>query len=223
MLKPRNKRHLGRTGAYCLFLGDTYAYRKSVLQTIEHAPTGNDLLNDYCSVTFLYFQERPSCEFVLPEAAERKVVDLKRVVFAMWWNSPIYAFSFRDATLEKKSEKLDGKDVRFLSLQSKGGDMFGDHFICFICELPVAGAYRISLDAVKGPSQGQVQLFMDEAPVGPVADFYAEKRQPVLGVDLGMLELAEGPNNLLFKVVGKNEKSQGQGFDVTNVICERIE
>lgn len=217
------KKHLGRTGAYRLLLGDTYAYRKSVLQTIEHAPTGNDLLNDYCSVTFLYSQDRPSCEFILPEAAERKVIDLKRVVFAMWWNSPIHAFSFNKATLEKKTEKVGDKDVRFLSLQSTGQDFFGDHFICFTCELPAGGVYRISLDAVKGPAQGRVQLFMDEAPVGPVADLYSETREPALGENMGTLELAEGPNNLLFKVVGKNEKSQGQGFDVTNVICERIE
>jgi len=217
------RKHLGRTGAYRLFLGDAYAYRKSILQTIEHAPTNNDLLNDYCSVTFLYSKDQPTCKFVLPAVAERKVVDLKRVVFAMWWNSPIHAFSFNKATLEKKTEKIDGKDVKFLSLQSHDGDFFGKHFISFTCELPAAGRYRISLDAVKGPAQGQVQLFMDEAPVGPVVDLYAEKRAPALGEDVGTLELVEGPNNLLFKVVGKNEKSQGQGFDVTNVICERIE
>jgi hypothetical protein len=62
---------------------------------------------------------------------------------------------------------------------------------------------------------------MDEAPDGPVADFYAEKRQPALRADLGTLELDEGPNSLMFKVVGKNEESQGQTFDVMNVICKK--
>ncbi len=217
------KKHLGRTGGYRLLLGDAYAYRKSVLQTIEHAPTGNDLLNDYCAVTFLYSRDKPTCELALPPVSERKVVDLKRIVFATWWNIPISAFSYRNATLAKNSEKLDGKNVRSLSLRAEGGDSFGHHFICFVCELPAAGRYKVSLDAIKGPSQGKVQMFMDEAPVGPEVDLYAADRQPVLDEYIGTLNLAEGPNNLLFKLVGKHAESQGLGLDLTNIICERVD
>jgi hypothetical protein len=217
------QKHLGRTGGYRLFLGDAYAYRQSTLQTIEHAPTGNDLLNDYCGLTFLYSRDRPTCEFALPAAAQRRVVDLKRIVFATWWNVPIPAFSYRNATLTKGREKLDGQEVSFLSLQSRGDDTFGHHFVSFTCELPAAGVYRVSLDAVKGPAQGQVQLFMEEAPVGPVVDLYAERRQRSPGRDMGTLELAEGPNNLLFKIVGRNKESQGQGLDVTNIVCEKVD
>jgi hypothetical protein len=217
------QKHLGRTGGYRLLLGDAYAYRRSILQTIEHAPTGNDLLNDYCGLTFLYSRDRPTCSFALPAAAQRQVVDLKRIVFATWWNVPISAFSYRDATLTKGREKLDGQDVPFLSLQSRAGDVFGHHFSSFTCELPAAGVYRVSLDAVKGPAQGQVQLFRDEAPIGPAVDLYAAQRQRAPGQDLGTLKLAEGPNHLLFKIVGRNEKSQGQGLDVTNIICEKVD
>jgi hypothetical protein len=217
------QKHLGRTGGYRLLLGDAYAYRRSILQTIEHAPTGNDLLNDYCGLTFLYSRDRPTCSFALPAAAQRQVVDLKRIVFATWWNVPISAFSYRDATLTKGREKLDGQDVPFLSLQSRDGDVFGHHFISFTCELPAAGVYRVSLDAVNGPAQGQVQLFRDEAPVGPAVDFYAEQRQRAPGQDMGTLKLAEGPNHLLFKIVGHNPKSEGQGLDVTNIICEKVD
>ncbi len=217
------QKHLGRTGGYRLLLGDAYAYRKSILQTIEHAPTGNDLLNDYCGLTFLYSQDRPTCDFSLPPAEQRKVVDLKRIVFATWWNVPIPAFSYRDATLTKGREKLNDQEVPFLSLQSRDGDVFGNHFISFTCELPAAGAYRVSLDAIKGPAQGQVQWFKDEAPVGPVVDLYAEKRERAPGQDMGTLALAEGPNHLLFKIIGHNEKSQGQGLDLTNIICERVD
>jgi hypothetical protein len=217
------KKHLGRTGGYRFLLGDVYSYRKSIVQTIEHAPTGNDLLNDYCAVTFLYSQDRPTCEFALPPAAERKVIDLKRIVFATWWNVPISAFSHHDATLTKSSEKLDGKDVRFLSLRAEGTDWFGHHFICFICELPAAGKYKVSLDAVKGPSQGKVQMFVDEVPVGPEVDLYSAKRECVQDEYIGTLNLEEGPNKLLFKLVGKNAESQGLGLDLTNIICERVD
>ncbi len=217
------KKHLGRTGGYRLLLGDAYAYRKSILQTIEHAPTGNELLNDYCGLTFLYSQARPTCQFKLPAASDRKVVDLKRIVFATWWNVPIYAFSYRDMTLTKAGEKFDGKDVRFLSMKAKGNDWFGHHFICFTCELPAAGTYKVSLDVIKGPGQGKAQLFMDEAPVGPVVDMYAEKREHAPNEYIATLDLNEGPNNLLFKLVGKSEKSEGLGLDLTGIICERAD
>ncbi|MBN2136550.1 MAG: DUF2961 domain-containing protein [Sedimentisphaerales bacterium] len=216
------KKHLGRTGGYRLMLGDAYAYRKSILQTIEHAPTGNELVNDYCGVTFLYSAERPTCKFELPAAPERKVVDLERIVFATWWNVPVYAFSYDNATLTKDAEKFDGKDVRFLSLKAEGGDWFGHHFICFVCELPAEGKYKVSLDVVKGPEQGKVQLFMDEAPVGPIVDMYAEKRKHAPNEYIGTLDLNEGQNKLLFKIVGKNEKSKGLGLDLTNIICELV-
>jgi len=217
------KKHLGRTGGYRFLLGDTYSYRRSILQTIEHAPTGNDLQNDYCAVTFLYSKDRPSCEFALPPAAERKVIDLKRIVFATWWNIPISAFSHSKATLTKVSEKLNGKDARYLSLSAEGTDFFGNHFICFVCELPAAGKYRISLDTIKGPSQGKVQMFLDEAPVGPEVDLYAAEKEFGLDQYVGTLDLAEGSNKLLLKLVGKNEQSQGLGLNLTNIICERVD
>ncbi len=39
----------------------------------------------------------------------------------------------------------------------------------------------------------------------------------------GSTKLVEGPNNLLFKIVGKNEKSQGQALDLVNILCERVD
>lgn len=216
------KKHLGRTGGYRFFIGDAYAYRKSILQTIEHAPTGNDLLNDYCGVSFLYSLDRPSCDFSLPDAAGRKVIDLKRIILSVWWNIPISAFSYRDAVLTRGNEKIDGRDIQFLSLHGRGDDTFGYHFISFSCELPVSGLYKVSLEAIKGPAQGRIQWFVDEAPVGPVVDFYAEIRQRTTE-EIGTFKLVEGVNPLLFKVVGKNGKSQGQAFDLVNIICEKMD
>jgi len=217
------KKHLGRTGGYRFLLGDAYSYRKSILQTIEHAPTENKLLNDYCAMTYFYSQNKPTCDFALPPVARRKVIDLTRIVFATWWNIPIDSFSYRNATLTKKTEKIDGKDVRFLSLNAERDDSFGHHFICFSCELPAAGKYRISLDAVKGPSQAQVQMFMDEAPVGPNVDLYAAERECALDQYVGTLNLNQGSNRIMFKLVGKNPESQGLGLDLTNIIFERID
>jgi hypothetical protein len=101
--------------------------------------------------------------------------------------------------------------------------MFGNHFVCFVCELPATGEYKVSIDTAKGPSQGKVQIFVDEAPAGPVLDLYADKRELAQDKYIGTLKLTEGQNYLLFKLVGNNEKSQGLNFDIRNIICERVD
>jgi len=217
------KKHLGRTGAYRIFLGDAYAYRQSLLQTIEHAPTNNDMLNDYCGVTFLYSQDRPTCSFDLPSVKDRTVLDPAKVTFAAGWNTPIYAFSLRNATLTKLEERIDEQNVRYLSMRGTGRAAFGDHLICFTCELPAAGTYEVSIDAVKGPQGAKVQWFRDEAPVGPQVDLYSSEKQVARGLTLGTLELEQGPNQLVFKLVDKHEGSEELGLDLINIICERVE
>jgi hypothetical protein len=216
------KKHLGRTGAYRIFLGDAYAYTKSITQAIEHAPTGNTLLNDYTGVTYFYAAERPAALPELPPPPARAVVDLARIVYAVWWNVPIYAFSFQHMTLTKSGEKFDGQDVRFLSIVAEGEDWFGEPFIIFTCEIPAAGRYRVSIDAVKGPAQGKVRLFVDEAPVGVEADLRAETRTKASRVALAELDLREGPNNLVFKLVGATEKEKRQALDLINIVCEKV-
>ncbi|MFC2077171.1 hypothetical protein ACFLT7_08820, partial [candidate division KSB1 bacterium] len=99
----------------------------------------------------------------------------------------------------------------------------GNHLISFTCEIPVAGKYRVSLDVVKGPESGIVQMFMDEAAAGPEVDLYAEKSEVSPGEYVGTLELEEGSNDLMFKIIGVNDKSSGQGLDLTNIICERVD
>jgi D-arabinan exo alpha-(1,3)/(1,5)-arabinofuranosidase (non-reducing end) len=221
------QKHLARTGGYRLMLADAYAFRKSILHTIEHAPTENSLTNDYCGVTFLYSQERPSGSLDLPPLEQRQVVDLRRMVFSVWWNVPIHAWSFSHCTLSRiidpADDESDGRKVRYLSLQATEQDIFGNPFISFSCELPAAGRYRISIEAAAGPDQAVVQLFRDEAPVGKAVDFYAPKRKRREPQFLGSLELEEGPNALMFKLVGKNQASSGLRFDLRNIICERID
>ena len=218
------QKHLGRTGGYRLMLGDAYSYRQSILQTIEHAPVKNELLNDYSSVSYLYSQNRPTCDFTLPDGTDRKVIDFKKIIFVPGWNLPIHAFSMDNVTLSKAVEKLDKGNVRFLSVKSEDSDnWYGPHFIVLTCELSVAGKYQVSIEAVKGPAQGQLQLFVDEAPVSEVLDLYGKTREKSDQLSLGEVDLVEGQNHIMFKIVGKNEKSTGLNFDLSNIICERIE
>lgn len=214
-------KHLGRTAAYRFFLGDAYAFRQSIRQTIEHAGENNSIPTDYCSVTYLYSERRPTADLAPPPLAQRAVTDLREVQFPAWWQLPIYAWSFDRASLTRKKEKLGNEEVRFLSLSAEGQDWFGPHFLSPTCDVPAAGSYAIYIEAVKGPAQAKVQLFQNENPVGDAVDLYSGKREPSGRVLLGRLALAEGKNNLMFKLVGQNGNSSGLGLDLVSVVCVR--
>jgi hypothetical protein len=215
-------KHLGRTGGYRFLLGDAYAYRKSLKQTIEHAGEKNSIPTDYASVIYFYSEKNPGLKPPLPLSA-RAVVDPKEIMFPAWWQTPILAWSFERATLARKKEKIGEEEVRYLSLAAEGNDWFGPHFISFGCEVPEAGTYGIYIDAVKGPAQGKVQLFQNENPVAPSVDLYAEKAAKSGRIHVGDLVMSEGRNSVMLKLVEKNERSSGLGLDLVELICVRTE
>ncbi|HYG79966.1 MAG TPA: glycoside hydrolase family 172 protein [Pyrinomonadaceae bacterium] len=217
------KRHLGRTGGYRFLLADAYAFRKNILSTIEHGPEGNKVRADYTAVTFLYSDTNPAARNPLPKLAERGVADPDRVVFTPGWNTPIHAFSWSNAVLLKTDDKIGDEQLRHLSLRAEGREVFGDHYISFICEMPAAGRYRVSIEAIKGPSQGVVQIFRNEVGQGERADLYAPARVRSGVLPLAELEMKEGDNRVMFKLVGKNEKSSGLGFDLYRIIFEKVQ
>ncbi len=151
------------------------------------------------------------------------VVDFKQVVFTPSWYVPIHAFTFRGATLSKKDELIAGEKTSYLSMRAEGKDWFGPPFVSLTCDIPAAGRYTVSINAVKGPGQARIQLFEDEASVGEAVDMYAPERQRSGLTPLGALVLDEGPVNLMLKLVGMNEKSEGLGFDLITIQCDWIE
>lgn len=214
-------KHLGRTGAYRLFLGDAYAYRQSLKQTIEHSGQNNDIPTDYCSVTYFYSEKPPVPKISLPPLVARAVHDPTEVIFPLFWQTPIHAWSFDRATLTRKRDKIGGEDLRYLSLSATGDDWFGSHFISFICDLPETGKYTVYIEALKGPAQGKVQLFQNENPIADAVDLYAQQPAKSGRVTLGRLMLGEGKNNIMLKLVGKSEKSSGLGLDMIQLVCVR--
>ena len=216
-------KHLGRTGGYRLMIGDAYAFQKSIRQTIEHAPTGNELLTDYCAVTFLYLQGAPTYPAELP--ADRQVVDFDKFEFAPGWSVPIYAFSLHNATLTKQEEELNGQRFRYLSLRGEGNntEWFGPHFLSLICDMPAAGRYKISITAMQGPEQAQIQLFENEQAQGALVDLYAAQRQAGQRTELGTVSCDAGPVSLMFKLVGRNPSATGWRFDLISLHCERVQ
>jgi len=214
-------KYLSRTGAYRFFIGDAYSYRDSILQTIEHGPEKNAYLSDYAGMAYFYSEKPPTYELKTPTLTERRVVDPTEIVFAAHWAVPIAAFAFAEATLSRKNVPADAGQVRCLSMRAKGGDFFGPPFISLTCDLPAAGKYKVYIDAVKGPEQGKVQIFRDETPVGEAVDLYSEKPAAANRIYLGEITATEGPNDVMFKIVGKNVLSPALGFDIVNIICVR--
>jgi hypothetical protein len=215
------EKHLGRTGAYRLFLGDAYAYRQSLKQTIEHSGQRNDIPTDYSSVTYFYSEQRPSADLAPLPLKERAVQDLTEIIFAVGEQMPLRAWSYDRATLTRKKEKIANQDVRYLSFTGAGDDWFGPHFLLFDCHLPEAGTYAIYLDAVQGPAQGKVQLFQNENPVGTPLDLYAPAPTRSGRLLLARAPFVEGNNSLMLKLVGKNENSSALGLDLVQVVCVR--
>lgn len=214
---------LGRTGGYRFMIADAYSFRQSLRHTIEHGGNGNEVPGDYCATTWLYAEQRPEPWPDLPPAGRRAVADPPVARFVTGWSVPVHAFPFSNASLAKASEKIDGQDVRYLHLKVDGGDWFGPPFISPVCDLPADGMYDISIEAVMGPAQGKVQLFADEAPVGEPVDLYAPARRNSGAVRLGTLALREGPNNVMLKIVGRNEASTGLNLDLVAVLCTRLD
>ena len=215
------KKPLGRTGGYRFLLADAYSFEKSILFTIEHAPTGNKMPTDYAAVTYLYSENGPTFDFTLPRVVDRRVTDPARVVFTPGWNVPIHSFSIQNASLAKKTVKVGKEEVRFLSLRTEKEDMFGAHHVSLVCDLPAAGRYTVRIEALQGPEQGSVQLFENDRPIGTPADLYAAERKKSELLPLGALELEEGKNVVFFKLVGRNPLAGGLGLDLIRVVFEK--
>ncbi len=217
------QKHLGRTGGYRLLLGDAYSFRASALQTIEHSGAGNDILTDYVGVTFLYADRPPAAPLTPLPAAERRVTDLREVIFPAWWQIPIRAFPFQDTTLTRQAVKIGAEEVRFLSMRGGPADWVGVPYLFLTCHVPAAGRYQVAIEAVRGPEQGCVQLFENEVPAGEAVDLYAETPAKSGRVTLGELSLAEGDNPVMLKLVRKNHQARAVGLDLIAVICTRVE
>ena len=216
------QKHLGRTGGYRLMLGDVYAFRKSLLHTIEHAPTNNDLVTDYVGVTYLYMEKLPSGDRSLPPMQERAVVDFTSLVFTPDWGIPITAFTFRKATLSKMDETVAGQKVGFLRMTADSKDnWFGAPFLGLECDFPTAGKYQVAIEAVRGPKQACIQLFRYEVPAGPPVDLYAAERSRSGLTAMGTIDVDEGPATLMFKLVDKNEAAEGLSFDLSRIHCTK--
>ena len=190
--------------------------------TVEHAPEGNRLQTDYTSVTFFYSLEPPKPAGPLPSVSDRRISDPERIVFVPGWNVPVHTTSLQNATRTKISSEVGDGRVRYLSMRTSGEDIFGPHHISFICDLPTAGQYRIGVKVVKGPDQGIVQMYRYDRPVGDSVNLYAENRRVSEVLPLCILNMDEGDNIVFLNLIGRDDRSEGLGLDLVELVFERI-
>jgi hypothetical protein len=215
------RKPLGRTGAYRLFLSDAYAFRKSLKLTIEHGGEGNQVPSDYTAVSYFYLENPPTDAPRLADAASRAVTDPEKVIFVPGWNEPIGAFSFENMSLRKQQMKVSGGDVRVLSIEAQGEETFGPHYIAFTIQIPKAGDYAVSLEALHGPSQGTVQLVYNNVPVGKPSSFTASALTTAAAAELGTIALKAGENQLFFRLGSEAAGSAPFRVDMVRIICQR--
>ena len=158
----------------------------------------------------------------IPPVADRRVSAPDRIVFRPGWSVPVDSFSFQNMTVTKIQEELDGENTRYLKVRAHDEDIFGPDSIGFRCELPEAGTYAVSIEAIAGPDQASVQIFKNEKAEGEVVDLYRLRREKSGPLPLAEMELVEGENVVLLKLIGKNPQSSGLGLDVTTLTFERV-
>jgi len=80
----------------------------------------------------------------------------------------------------------------------------------------------VSIEAIAEPDQAIVRIYENEKAEGEVVDFYRPQREKSGSMPLAQMELVEGENVVLLKLVGKNPQSSGFGLDVTTLTFERV-
>ena len=215
------QKSMGRTGGYRLMLNDAYAFHKSLKLTIEHGGEGNQVPADYAAVSF-YYLERPSVHApILPDAISLAVTEPKRLVYVPGWNEPIFAFSFENMGLRKQAINVEGTDVRVLSIEARGEDMFGPHYIAFTVPVPGAGDYKVAVEALRGPAQGTIQLMANNHVVGKAVSFKAGSLMRGEAVDLGTVPFRTGANQIFFRLGSDDGGPNPFHVDFVRIVCER--
>ncbi|MBS1715532.1 MAG: DUF2961 domain-containing protein [Armatimonadetes bacterium] len=214
--------YLGRTGGFRFLLNDAYTFEKGIVQTIEHGPEKNQVPTDYVGVAYYYADSPPHGTRTVASPEARRVVDPKTVVYAANWAMPIATFGLSGCTVKRGDVPVGNGGVRVLSLRSSGANGFVDSHFGLRADVPVAGRYRVSIDAVRNSEGGTVRLSNGTRFIGEAVDFYAATAAEAKGVLMGEFDADEGENVVYFQMVGKHAESKAFGLDLGYVRFERI-
>lgn len=214
------KKHMGRSAGFRFMPYDPVVFQKSITMAIEHAPEKNDIATDYVGVAYLYSDKAPAQAGTVAPPAERKVADPVKVTFAAGWNIPIRAFSLNNMQVSKRDERVGDRGVRFLRVDAEGEDVFGQHVLELLCDVPASGDYKVQIEAVAGPNRGTVQVFSDEMATGPLVDLHAAT-PAVRRADLGRLTMRQGLAPIMLKLAPSGDQKRF-GLDLVTIELTRL-
>ena len=114
----------------------------------------------------------------------------------------------RHATLsEQDMGGFNGEWERDVHLWWKPGKV--DEFVTLKLSAPEDGKYVMFVRMTTAKDYGVHQFSIAGKNVGEKIDLYTEEVRPTSLMELGVVDLKKGDNELVLKVVGKNEKSSG--------------
>ncbi len=220
-------KYLGRTGGYRVLLSDAYAFQKSVYFTIEHSGEKNNIAADYTGTTYFYLDRPEGDGKGLPDVAVRTVSQPDVLKYTFFVSAPPIAATM-GASLSLIMSQANGEFGGYLSFSEGpqvppgGFSEFGPAVVVFAVDAPVSGDYAISVEGIKGPSAGILQLRVNDQPAGNAVDFYAAERSRSGAQQLAELHFERGINKLYFTLAGRNQRSSGGSVDLVSFECKRL-
>jgi hypothetical protein len=213
-------RQTSRTGGYRWLIGDAYHFDRNLKFTVEHGPEGNADDADYSGTVF-YYLDRPT--------GERTHKQHRRVEKPIAFRLGTYPFAgldtLIDASLKPAFKKLRTGDVSVVTFARRRGgadqqfqDEFGPPLLSLRVEAPQAGTYSVVIDAFRGPEAAKLQLRDNNfQAIGAPVDFYAPTESRSGFVELGCVDLREGPNTINITMPERNALSTGAKVSIIEV------
>jgi hypothetical protein len=204
----------GHTSAYRWHIHDPIVFNTGIKVTLEHfgwispdenphykSTSWNEREDDYASVAFWYQTGQPTFTARAPDARERTLPSLERVIS--------YARDFTDPAHhgqgEVTTQQLDlypGKQVLYMPKKMVGAWL----------ELPFTvqkkEPLRLLLNLTKSYDFGQYQAYLGGVKLGNVIDLYSPK---IVNEEVHLLDFWPEPGSYMLRLecVGKNAQSQG--------------
>jgi len=212
----------GHTSAYRWHLHDPVVFNTGIKVTLEHwgwisedenpeykAMSWNEREDDYASVAFWYQTGVPTFTARAPEADERRLPSLDRVV--------VQAVEFAEANRHGKGEvtrqvdELGQGEVFFYEPQTAAGA-----WVEFPVEVKSKEPLRLAVEAVRSPDGGRYQAVLDGIKIGRLIDLYAD--QPAAGY-FPLIDFWPEPGTHILKLecVGKSPQSAGYTCGIESV------
>lgn len=202
------------TSAYRWHLHDPFVFQQGIKVTFEHfgwlppdenpqhrSTSWNEREDDYSSVAFWYQTGRPTFSARAPQARERRLPSLERVV--------AYARDFSDARYhgagEAVKQQLDlypGPQLLYRPAQAQGA------WLEVPLEVKRKEPLRLLLNMTRSYDFGKYQASLNGVKIGPVLDFYNET---IVNEEFHLLDFWPEPGQytLRLECVGKHAKSDG--------------